>query len=357
MTNDSQTFSGITKVHTGIAGFDVITGGGLPQGRPSLVVGGAGAGKTLFAMEFLVHGALEYNDPGVFFAFEENAEELAQNVASLGFDLKGLEAAGRIPVDHIRIERSEIEETGEYDLEGLFIRIGLAIDTIGAKRVVLDTIEALFSGLSNGSILRAELRRLFRWLKDKGVTTVITAEQGSGKFTRQGMEEYVSDAVIFLDHRIENQLSTRRLRVVKYRGSSHGTNEYPFLIGKDGFEILPITSFGLKHVASSEPILTGVARLDTTLGGQDFIAVRPCSFLAPPAAVRAALLPIFPAPPANAERNVPILPSRNPRARSSVICARLGSTWNLGSGTACCVSMQPVRRSMGWKYTWPGCIK
>jgi circadian clock protein KaiC len=267
MANDIQTSAGITKVRTGIAGFDEITGGGLPQGRPSLVVGGAGAGKTLFAMEFLVHGALDYDEPGVFFAFEENADELAQNVASLGFDLKALEAAGRILVDHIHIERSEIEETGEYDLEGLFIRIGLAIDTIGAKRVVLDTLEALFSGLSNEGILRAELRRLFRWLKDKGVSTIITAEQGSGKFTRHGLEEYVSDAVIFLDHRIENQLSTRRLRVVKYRGSSHGTNEYPFLIGKNGFEVLPITSLGLKHVASSEHISTGVARLDTMLGG------------------------------------------------------------------------------------------
>jgi circadian clock protein KaiC len=255
------------KVPTGIEGFDQITDGGLPRGRPTLVVGSAGAGKTLFAMEFLIRGALQYDEPGVFIAFEENAEELTQNVASLGFDVKSMEAAGGILIDHIHIERSEIEETGEYNLEGLFIRIGLAIDTIGAKRIVLDTIEALFSGLSNEMILRSELRRLFRWLKERGVTAIITAEQGNGKFTRHGLEEYVSDAVILLDHRIENQLSTRRLRVVKYRGSTHGTNEYPFLIGKNGFEVLPITSLGLKHVVSSERISTGVARLDVMLGG------------------------------------------------------------------------------------------
>jgi len=266
--DDTKTLSGILKVPTGIVGFDEITDGGLPQGRPALVVGGAGSGKTLFAMEFLIRGAVKYNEPGVLVAFEETAEELAKNVTSLGFDVKSLEAEGRIIIDHLHIERSEIEESGEYDLEGLFIRIGLAIDTIGAKRVVLDTLEALFSGLSNEMILRSELRRLFRWLKEKGVTTVITAEQGNGRFTRHGMEEYVSDAVIFLDHRIENQLSTRRLRVVKYRGSSHGTNEYPFLIGKNGFEVLPITSLGLKHAVSRERVSTGVARLDTMLGGQ-----------------------------------------------------------------------------------------
>lgn len=262
--------SGIRKVRSGIEGFDEITEGGLPQGRPTLVVGSAGAGKTLFAMEFLIRGALEYNDPGVFIAFEENGDELAQNVASLGFDLKDLEAKGRIFVDHIHIERSEIEETGEYDLEGLFLRIGLAVEAVGAKRIVLDTVEALFSGLSNEMILRSELRRLFRWLKDKGLTAVITAEQGNGKFTRHGLEEYVSDAVIFLDHRIENQLSTRRLRVVKYRGTSHGTNEYPFLIGKNGFEVLPITSLGLEHTVSTARMSSGVARLDAMLGGQGY---------------------------------------------------------------------------------------
>ncbi len=261
---------GIEKCPTGIKGFDEITSGGLPKGRPTLLVGAAGSGKTLFGMEFLVRGARDYNEPGVFVAFEETANELAENVASLGFKLKDLEKANKIAIDHVRIERSEIEETGEYDLEGLFVRIGLAIDTIGAKRVVLDSIEALFSGLSNDMILRSELRRLFRWLKDKGVTAIITAEQGNGTFTRHGLEEYVSDAVIFLDHRIENQLSTRRLRVVKYRGSAHGTNEYPFLIGNEGFEVLPITSHGMKHIASNKRISSGVPRLDTMLGGEGY---------------------------------------------------------------------------------------
>ncbi len=261
---------GIQKSPTGVKGFDEITGGGLPKGRPTLVVGGAGAGKTVFGMEFLIFGATRFDEPGVLIAFEETANELAQNVASLGFDLKKLQAQKKIILDHVRVERSEIEETGEYDLEALFVRIGLSLDTIGAKRIVLDSIEALFSGLSNEMILRAELRRLFNWLKDKGVTAVITAEQGVGTFTRHGLEEYVSDAVVFLDHRIENQLSTRRLRVVKYRGSAHGTNEYPFLISKEGFEVLPITSLGLQHEASTERISTGVPRLDTMMGGQGY---------------------------------------------------------------------------------------
>ena len=268
--NDRRSLPGIVKVPTGIEGFDEVVVGGLPKGRPALVVGAAGCGKTLFAMEFLIHGAVNYGEQGVFLAFEETAEDLAMNVAPLGFDVKALEADGRIIIDHLHVERSEIEETGEYDLEGLFIRLGLEIDAIGAKRVVLDTLEALFSGLSNEMILRAELRRLFGWLKEKGVTAIITAEQGDGNFTRQGLEEYVSDAVIFLDHRIENQLSTRRLRVVKYRGSAHGTNEYPILIGKNGFEVLPITSMGLEHTVSSERISTGLSRLDTMLGGQGY---------------------------------------------------------------------------------------
>ncbi len=269
-TDVEKKLEGIQKCPTGLKGFDEITGGGLPKGRPTLVVGGAGAGKTVFGMEFLVFGATQFGEPGVFLAFEDTAGELAQNVASLGFDLKKLQAQKKIILDHVRVERNEIEVTGEYDLEALFVRIGLSLDTIGAKRIVLDSIEALYSGLSNEMILRAELRRLFNWLKDKGVTAVITAEQGVGTFTRHGLEEYVSDAVIFLDHRIENQLSTRRLRVVKYRGSAHGTNEYPFLISKDGFEVLPITSLGLQHVASSERISTGVPRLDTMLGGQGY---------------------------------------------------------------------------------------
>jgi len=269
-TRGKAGLQGIQKCPTGIKGFDEITDGGLPQGRPTLVVGSAGAGKTVFGMEFLVHGAVEFNEPGLFVAFEESTDELEQNVAPMGFNLKKLEAAGKVIIDHIHVERSEIEETGEYDLEGLFLRIGLSIDQIGAKRVVIDSIEALFSGLSNEMILRSELRRLFRWLKEKQVTAIITAEQGNGSFTRHGLEEYVSDAVVFLDHRIENQLSTRRLRVVKYRGSAHGTNEYPFLIGKEGIEVLPITSIGLDHATSSERISSGVAGLDEMLGGQGF---------------------------------------------------------------------------------------
>src|SRR5476651_1939512 len=215
----------LAKSPTGITGLDEITTGGLPKGRPTLICGEAGSGKTLLSLEFIIRGALEFNEPGVFMAFEEKADELAMNVASLGFDLKKMQAQGKIRVDHVHIERSEIEETGEYDLDGLFIRLGHAIDSIGAKRVVLDTLETLFSGLSNVSILRSELRRLFRWLKEKGVTAVITAERGNGTFTRHGLEEYVSDCVLLLDHRVEGQISTRRLRIIKYRGSSHGTNE------------------------------------------------------------------------------------------------------------------------------------
>ena len=223
----------LPKTLTGISGFDEITGGGLPAGRPTLVCGEAGCGKTLFAVEFIVRGATEFNEPGVFVAFEEKADELAMNVGSLGFDLKTLVAENKARLDHVHIERSEIEETGEYDLDGLFIRLGHAIDSIGAKRVVLDTIENLFSGLNNEGILRAELRRLFQWLKDKKVTAIITGEKGSGMLTREGLEEYVSDCVILLDHRVVNQISTRRLRIIKYRGSLHGTNEYPFLIDED----------------------------------------------------------------------------------------------------------------------------
>jgi circadian clock protein KaiC len=260
----------LPKAPTGIQGLDEITGGGFPRGRPTLICGSAGAGKTLLAMEFLVRGATEYNEPGVFMAFEETAPELTQNVRSLGFDLDELSTQKKLVIDFVRIERSEIDETGDYDLEGLFIRLGSAIDAIGAKRVVLDTIENLFAGLQNQGILRAELRRLFRWLKDKGVSAVITAERGDGVLTRHGLEEYVSDCVILLDHRVTDQVSTRRLRVVKYRGTAHGTNEYPFLIDEDGFSVLPITSLGLQHQVSGERISSGVARLDTMLGGEGF---------------------------------------------------------------------------------------
>lgn len=258
----------LVKAPTGIAGFDEITGGGLPCGRPTLISGGAGCGKTLFAMEFLVRGATEFAEPGVFISFEENGQELAQNVASLGFDLADLIKRRLLLMDFVRAEQSEIEETGDFDLEGLFVRLGYAIDRIKAKRVVLDTIEALFAALPNERILRSELRRLFRWLKDRGVTAIITAERGDGAFTRHGLEEYVSDCVILLDHRVIEQVSTRRLRVVKYRGSVHGTNEYPFLIDESGVSVLPITSLGLNHEALTERMSSGIKQLDAMLDGK-----------------------------------------------------------------------------------------
>lgn len=260
----------LPKTPTGIVGLDKITEGGIPEGRPTLICGGAGCGKTLFSMEFIVRGAIEFNEPGVFMAFEEKAEELTMNVASLGFDLEKLQADKLIKLDHVYIERSEIEETGEYDLDGLFIRLGHAIDSIGAKRVVLDTIENLFSSLNDQGILRAELRRLFQWLKDKKVTTIITGEKGEGMFTRHGLEEYVSDCVILLDHRVTNQISTRLLRIVKYRGSIHGTNEYPFLIDEKGISVLPVTALTLDHDVSTERVSSGIPALDKMLGGEGF---------------------------------------------------------------------------------------
>ncbi len=260
----------LEKAPTGIAGLDEITGGGLPRGRPTLVTGSAGSGKTLLSMQFLAQGAVQNNEPGVFIAFEETAEELTRNFASLGFDLDRLIAGGQMLIDYVKIDPSEIEETGDYDLEGLFIRLGCAIDTIGAKRVVLDTIEALFSGFKNDAILRAELIRLFRWLKDKGVTAIVTGERGEHSLTRYGLEEYVADCVILLDNRMENQIATRRLRIIKYRGSNHGTNEYPFLIEEDGISVLPLTSLRLEHSASAERISTGIERLDNMLDGMGY---------------------------------------------------------------------------------------
>ncbi len=260
----------LNKTPTGITGLDEITFGGLPTGRPTLICGSAGCGKTLLSLEFIIKGAMLFNEPGVFMAFEEKTEELAMNVASLGFDLKKLEKNKKIKLDYVHIDRSEIEETGEYDLEGLFIRLNYAIDTIGAKRVVLDTIENLFSGLNNQAILRAELRRLFQWLKQKGVTAIITGERGEKGLTRQGLEEYVSDCVILLDHRVINQISTRRLRIVKYRGSLHGTNEYPFLIDEDGISVLPVTSMELNKKVSSERVSTGISSLDKMLDKKGF---------------------------------------------------------------------------------------
>ncbi|MFZ0927343.1 MAG: circadian clock protein KaiC [Syntrophobacteraceae bacterium] len=260
----------LRKTPTGIGGFDEITSGGLPQGRPTLVCGGPGSGKTLFGMEFLVRGAREFNEPGVFMSFEEKDKDLVENFSSLGFDIDDLVTQNKMALDYVHIERSEILETGEFDLEGLFVRLGYALDSIGARRVVLDTIEALFSGFPNEGILRAEIRRLFRWLRDRGVTAVITCEQGKGTLTRHGLEEYVSDCVILLDHRMIEQVATRRLRVIKYRGTTHGTNEYPFLIDEGGLYVLPVTSIGLKHKALTERIPSGVPRLDTMLGGEGY---------------------------------------------------------------------------------------
>lgn len=266
----NATSHSLPKAKSGIRGLDEITFGGFPRGRTTLLCGSAGCGKTLFGMEFLVRGATEYDEPGVCLSFDETAEELAANVASLGFDLNDLAARKMIAIDHVYIERSQIEETGEYDLEGLFLRLGYAVDSIKAKRVLLDSLETLFAGIANESILRSELRRLFRWLKDRGLTAVVTAERGENSLTRHGIEEYISDCVILLDHRVTEAVTTRRLRVVKYRGSSHGTNEYPFLIDTDGISVLPLTSLELNQGASEKRVSTGIAALDSMLGGEGY---------------------------------------------------------------------------------------
>jgi circadian clock protein KaiC len=255
------------KTPSGISGLDEITNGGFPKGRTSLICGSAGCGKTLFAAQFLVRGIIDYNEPGVLMSFEETSQDLTHNLASLGFDLEKLKAQKKLRVDHVRIERSEIEETGEYDLEALFIRLNHAIDSIGAKRVVLDTIESLFAGMDNMAVLRSEIRRLFNWLKEKGVTTIITGERGVNTLTRQGLEEYVSDCVIVLDFRVVDQIATRRLRVVKYRGSTHGTNEYPFLIDENGISVIPVTSLQLDYRSPTEIISTGIPGLDRLFSG------------------------------------------------------------------------------------------
>jgi circadian clock protein KaiC len=260
----------LPKSPTGIAGLDEITGGGLPKGRPTLVCGSAGCGKSMLGVEFLVRGITQFNEPGVLMTFEELPEDVVTNARSLGFDMDSLVAKKKLFLDYVRVERNEIQETGEYDLEGIFVRLNYAIEAVGAKRVVLDTIESLFTGLTNAAILRAELRRLFNWLKEKGVTAIITGEKGDGTLTRNGLEEYVSDCVILLDHRVIDQVSTRRLRVVKYRGSTHGTNEYPFLINENGFSVLPISSLGLSHDVSSERISSGIPRLDAMVGGKGY---------------------------------------------------------------------------------------
>lgn len=258
---------GLDKVASGIQGFDQITHGGIPAGRTTLVCGGAGCGKTLFGMQFLVRGAIDRGEPGAFMAFEETEEDLVKNVASLGFDLHDLQRRKLLSIDHIHLDPNDIEENGQYDLEGLFLRIGLALDAIGAKRLVIDTLETVFAGLKNEGIIRSELRRLFHWLKERGVTAIVTAERGEGALTRHGLEEYVSDCVVLLDHRVEEQISTRRLRIVKYRGSSHGANEYPFLIDRDGISVVPITAADLSHDVRNERVPTGIPTLDDMLGG------------------------------------------------------------------------------------------
>jgi circadian clock protein KaiC len=267
----SRAFPQLKKAPSGIVGFDEISGGGLPAGRPTIVCGGPGCGKTMFAMEFLVRGAIEFGEPGVLMTFEETGEGMSRNVESLGFNVPSLVAQKKLFLDYVRIEPSEIQETGEYDLEGLFVRLQHAVESVGAKRVVLDTVEAIFSGFANVGMLRAEIRRLFRWLKDRGLTTVITAERGEGTtLTRYGLEEYVSDCVVSLDHRVNDQISTRRMRIVKYRGSSHGTDEYPFLIDKKGFSVLPLSSIRLEHKVSKDRISSGVKDLDGMLEGRGF---------------------------------------------------------------------------------------
>ncbi|HEY6879338.1 MAG TPA: circadian clock protein KaiC, partial [Polyangiales bacterium] len=257
----------LPKAPTGIHGLDGVTGGGLPRGRPTLICGGPGCGKTLLAMQFLVHGAVRFEEPGVFIAFEETAPELSKNFGSLGFDLDDLVARRMLAID--AIDPREVCQSGEFDLEGLFIRLRYAIDQVGAKRVVLDTLETMFANLPSPATLRGELQRLFRWLKERGVTAVITGERGNDgrALTRQGLEEFVSDCVIQLEHRLNGAVSSRRLRVVKYRGSTHGTNEYPFLIDEEGISVLPVTALGLDHTVSCERLPTGITGLDAMLAG------------------------------------------------------------------------------------------
>ncbi len=345
--------AGLAKCPTGIRGLDEITEGGLPKGRPTLICGAAGCGKTLLAMEFIVRGAREFDEPGVFMAFEETGKELADNVASLGFDLAGLVRRKKVVVDHVRVERSEIEETGEYDLEGLFVRLGSAIDGIGAKRVVLDSLEALFAGLPNEAIVRAELRRLFRWLKEKGVTAIITGEQGEKTLTRHGLEEYISDCVIFLDHRVSNQVATRRLRIVKYRGSAHGTNEYPTLIDEQGLSVLPISSLGLNYPVSTSRVSSGIPRLDAMLAGKGYYKGSSILVSGTAGAGKTQHRRGLRQQRLRARRAVPLLVVRGSRpSRSSATWRPSGSTWAVTSARACCGSTRSARRSTAWRATW-----
>ena len=265
--NPASSHSPLKKCPTGIKGFDEITEGGLPRNRITLISGGPGSGKTLLGIDFLVNGVIDYKERGVFMSFEETEDELYQDVASLNMDLPGLVAKKEIRFEHVLLLRNDVHEKGEFNLEGLFIRLELAIDSIGAKRVVLDSIESLFAGITDAGVLRLEIKRLFRWLKEKQVTAIITGEQGENSFTRHGLEEFISDCIILLDNRVRKQVSTRRIRVIKYRGSAHGTNEYPFVIDKDGLSVIPITSAGLDHAGTDEKVSTGVASLDKLFAG------------------------------------------------------------------------------------------
>ncbi len=334
MTPASETHAAasLPKAPTGIAGLDEITSGGLPKGRPTLICGSAGCGKTLLAMQFLVHGATRFGEHGAYITFEETEEELAQNVRSLGFDVDKLVREKKLAFDHIHIEKREIEEAGEYDLEGLFLRLDLAIESVGAKRVVLDTIESLFSGFSNMALLRSELRRLFRRLKDKGVTAVITAERGEGSLTRQGLEEYVSDCVILLVHRVQEQISTRRIRVVKYRGTSHGTNEYPFLINEHGVSVLPFTALALDYGVSLARSVSRAGSPDSTpCWVATAITVDPRFwFQGQPGPARRACPRISPTQRVAGMSAASTSPSKSRRSRSYATCARSASTSRRG---------------------------
>ena len=355
-TERTSTDRSLPKAPTGIQGLDELTRGGLPRGRPTLVCGSAGCGKTVLGIEFLVRGATQFDEPGVLMAFEETAEELTENVRSLGFDLDELVRQKKLALDYVRIERSEIEETGEYDLDGLFVRLGHAIDSIGAKRVVLDTIEALFAGLSNTAILRAELRRLFRWLKKKGVTAIITGERGDGTLTRHGLEEYVSDCVIVLDHRITEQISTRRLRIVKYRGSRARQRRMPFLDRRER----PLRPAG--HLAGTAA--RGLQRADLQRRGRGWTRCwAAAATIGAPASwsparrgpARPAWPPISSMRPAAGTNGSCTWPSRNPRGSLSATCGPSASTWSRTSSAGCCGSRRRGRRSTGWKCTWPPC--
>jgi circadian clock protein KaiC len=346
----------LAKARTGIAGLDEVTFGGLPAGRPTLVCGGPGCGKTLLATTFLVNGAVMFDEPGVFMSFEESSDDLIQNVASLDYELGDLVAQKKIAIDFVRVERSEIEESGEYDLEGLFVRLDFAIKSVGAKRVVLDTLEVLFAGLGDTQILRAEIRRLFAWLKQRGVTAIITAEQGSGALTRFGIEEYVSDCVMLLDNRVSNEITTRRLRVVKYRGSAHGTNEYPFLIDAQGVAVLPITSAGLAHSASDVVISSGIPGLNQMLGAGGFYTGTSILVSGTAGTGKTSLAAHFVESVCARGERCLYFAFESRRHKLSAICAPLVSICSRASTRDCCVSRQRGQACSASRCTWRECI-